>query len=177
MRPPHSSEAVQIPSGGGDRTTVAFKRVGPALALLGSATSSPYFIAPVSRLSPPLLLHHLPIASSSHPQGREAARPSGERSCSSSRLPSPERRRARSVRRLLFLFRPWERLVLGRVRCSTGWVLGLTSERGFESNRFLLLFWVGFGFLGCGSLGSPVRCSNSGRRLAQSDYIQTRRGS
>jgi hypothetical protein len=40
------------------------------------------------------------------------------------------------VRRLLSLFRPWERLVLGRVRCSTG--LGLTSARGFESNRFLL---------------------------------------
>jgi hypothetical protein len=42
---------------------------------------------------------------------------------------------------------------------------------------FALLFCVGFCFLGCGSLGSPVRWNNSGIKLAQSDYIQTRIGS
>lgn len=144
---------------------------------MGSASSSPILSlpCPVSLLRSSPLPPPPPSPAAAHPQGREAARPSGARSFSSSRLPSRnEELRARSVRRLLSLFRPWERLVLGRVRCSTG--LGLTSARGFESNRFLLLFCVGFGFSGCGSLGSPVRWSNSGIKLAQSDYIQTRIG-
>lgn len=53
---PTAPPAVQIPSDGPHRTTVAFKRLGPPFPF---RVSSPYFISPVARLSPPLLLFFL----------------------------------------------------------------------------------------------------------------------
>jgi len=53
---PTARPAVQIPSDGPHGMTVAFKRLGPPFPFW---VSSPYFIAPVARLSPPLLLFFL----------------------------------------------------------------------------------------------------------------------
>lgn len=140
----------------------------------------PYFIAPVSRLSPPLLL--LPSSSCQPPPAsREAARPSvrGESSCRAAlRLPLvlPEVRvhtcfsfasGGRGDERKLgswmaVCVRSWTGLLGAAV-----WALVCARVR----IAFLLLFCVGFGFLSCDSLGSPVGWSNSGRRLAESEIV------
>jgi hypothetical protein len=124
LRPPHSSDTVQIPSGGRDRTTVAFKWVGPPLPFLGSSTSCPVSL--------------LRSSSPSHRQQAAAEQP----------LPTtttcPQRRTVRSARWLLFLFR----LAMGKIGSwmytfFDGAGLGLSSARGFESFlRRLVLRWI-----------------------------------
>lgn len=145
MRPPHSSEAVQIPSGGGDRTTVAFKRAGQALPFWGRPHPPLFYRSRVPSLSsapPPLPPPHRQQQPPAGARGGEALRGEVLLVFSS---PVPQRRTASKVRAAASLPLPavgkigsWTRTLFNGVGSD------LCTRVRIESFFALVLRWIWF---------------------------------